>query len=118
MVVIPSLLVTSDKSMARSTHRPKPFPEYVRFGVTFDCVDHDGYWVARTVETGVVGGWFTHEKAEDEAALANLALVRVVKQDGQAALDRFFAGNGMEYEAVSQSEPEQTVDGERRILIA
>ena len=86
--------------------------------MNFDCVEHDGYWVARTVETGVVGGWTTHVGAEEQAGLANLALVKEIKEVGKSALDAFFEGLGVEYTVVSECEHEQIADGERRVLIA
>lgn len=104
--------------MTQSDSHSSPVEDHVRFEVSFDCVEHDGYWVARTVETGVVGGWFTHEEAEDAAALANRMLVEEIKKDGQVALDSFFKEHNMKYTFVGLHEQGQTGNGERRVLIA
>lgn len=79
----------------------------VLFFVNVSSFEHDGYWISRTKETGIVTVGETREESEALAAEANTTLVRGWKEQGLAALQEFFKRRGIEHEPVNQQIVEQ-----------
>lgn len=70
----------------------------VHFKVTVRSVEHEGYWTAKALETGIVTAGPTRDEAEARNGEAHILLVRRVKRLGLVALAEFMDAHGIDYE--------------------
>lgn len=77
--------------------KAKPVTDTVFFTVTVRSRDLGDHWFAETVETGLIAYGETQEEAEKKNGEANEKLVRWIKAQGRAALDRFMKERGLRY---------------------
>lgn len=93
--------------MTTAVKSDSPVENTVLFTVTVRVFQRDGHWMARALETGIIGYGDTRKEAEAAAGAANEAIVKRWKTQGNVALEKFLTSHGIKYSLNGQwgSEP-------------